>query len=57
MNFFVLNDDVKSIITKHLSSDCKINKKFMTKSDDTYMYVCTCMYVCMYIRMYMYVCM
>ena len=24
MNFFVLNDDVKSIIAKHLQNDCKI---------------------------------
>ncbi len=33
MNFFEL-DDVKSIITKHLTSDRKINKVFMTKPDD-----------------------
>jgi hypothetical protein len=34
MNFLDLNDDVKFIISKHLLSDCKINKKIMTKSDD-----------------------
>ena len=34
MNFLALNDDVKFIIAKHLTSDCKINKKFITKSDD-----------------------
>ena len=33
MKFFEL-DDVKSIITKHLTSDRKINKVFMTKPDD-----------------------
>ena len=34
MNFFDVNDDVKSIITKHLQSRCKINKKIVTKPDD-----------------------
>jgi hypothetical protein len=34
MNFFDLNDDVKSIITKHSTSDYKINKSLMTKPDD-----------------------
>ena len=34
VNFFDLNDDVKSIIAKHLTSDYKINKKIMTKPDD-----------------------
>ena len=29
-----LNDDVKLIISKHLQSDCKINLKVMSKSDD-----------------------
>jgi hypothetical protein len=33
MKFLDLNDDVKSSITKHITSDCKINKIFMTKSD------------------------
>jgi hypothetical protein len=31
MNFFDLNDDEKSIISKHLTNDCKINKIFVTK--------------------------
>ena len=34
MNFFDLNDDVKLIITKHLTIDCKMNKIFITKPDD-----------------------
>ena len=34
MNFLDLNDDVNFIISKHLQSDCKINKKSMAKSDD-----------------------
>jgi hypothetical protein len=34
MNFLDLNDDVKFIISKHLTSDCKINTIFMTKPDD-----------------------
>ena len=34
MKFLDLNDDVKSSITKHITSDCKINKIFMTKSDN-----------------------
>ena len=34
MNFFDLNDDVKLIITKHLTIDCKMNKFFITKPDD-----------------------
>ena len=34
MNFFDLNDDVKSIIAMHLTSNCKMNKIFMTKPDD-----------------------
>ncbi len=32
MNFLDLNDDVKSIISKHLH--CKIDKTCMTKPDD-----------------------
>jgi len=34
MNVLDLHDDVKVIIAKHLTSDNKINKIFMTKSDD-----------------------
>jgi hypothetical protein len=34
MNFFDLHNAVKLIISKHLLSDCKINKIFMTKPDD-----------------------
>ena len=34
MNFLELNDDVRSIIMKHLTSDFKINKTFMTKPYD-----------------------
>jgi hypothetical protein len=34
MNFFDLNDDVKSIITKHLLTDKAINKFFITEPDD-----------------------
>ena len=34
MNFLALNDDVKSIISNHLQSDCKINQIFMTEPDD-----------------------
>ena len=34
MNFLDLHDDVKVIIAKHLTSDNKINKIFMTKPDD-----------------------
>ena len=34
MNFLDLNDDVKSIISKHLQSDYKIDKRCMTKPDD-----------------------
>jgi hypothetical protein len=34
MDFLALNDDVKFIISKHLQSDCKINKIFMTEPDD-----------------------
>jgi len=34
MNFLDLHDDVKVIIAKHLTSDKKINKIFMTKPDD-----------------------
>ena len=34
MDFLALNDDVKFIISKHLQSDCKINKNFMTQPDD-----------------------
>jgi hypothetical protein len=34
MKFFDLNDDVKSIITKHSKSDYKINQIFMTKPVD-----------------------
>jgi hypothetical protein len=51
MSFFNLNDDVKSIITKHLSSDYKINKIFMTKPDA---YVCIYIhtYVCMYVNIH-----
>ena len=36
MNFFDLSDDVKSIIAKHLTSDCKINKIFMAEPDDDF---------------------
>jgi len=40
MSFLNLNDDVKSIIAKHLSSDQDINKKIMTKPDDfVYIYI------------------
>ncbi len=31
MNFLDLNDDVNVIIIKHLTSDYKINKIYMTK--------------------------
>ena len=34
MHFLDPHDDVQFIIAKHLTSDCKINKKFITKSDD-----------------------
>ena len=34
MIFLDLHDDVKSIISRHLQSDCKIIKKIMTKPDD-----------------------
>jgi hypothetical protein len=34
MNFLTLNDDVKFIISNHLQCDHKINKIFMTESDD-----------------------
>jgi hypothetical protein len=34
MNFFDLNDDVKSIIAKHLLTDKAINNFFVTKPDD-----------------------
>ncbi len=34
MNVLDLTDDVKFIISKHLLSDCKMNKTFMTESDD-----------------------
>ena len=34
MNVLTLNDDVKFIISKHLQSDCKINKIFMTEPND-----------------------
>ena len=34
MNFLDLNDDVNVIIIKHLTSDYKINKIYMTKPDD-----------------------
>jgi hypothetical protein len=34
MNFLDLHGDVKVIIAKHLTSDNKINKIFMTKPDD-----------------------
>ncbi len=33
MDFSALNDDVKFIISKHLASDLKINKIFMTNPD------------------------
>jgi len=36
MNFLDLNDDVKSIISKHLQSDYKIDKTCMTKPDDNF---------------------
>jgi hypothetical protein len=36
MSFFDPNDDVKSIIAKHLTNDQVINKKFMTKPDDDF---------------------
>ena len=29
MDYLALNDDAKFIISKHLQSDCKINKNFM----------------------------
>ena len=34
MSFFDLNDDVKSIIAKHLTNEQVINKHFTTKPDD-----------------------
>jgi hypothetical protein len=34
MNFFYLNDDVKSIITKHLLGDYFISTMFMSKHQD-----------------------
>jgi hypothetical protein len=34
MNFFDLNDDVKSISTKHLTCDCKIRTMFSSKHHD-----------------------
>jgi hypothetical protein len=34
MSLFYLNDDVKSIITKHLISDRKISTMLMSKHDD-----------------------
>jgi hypothetical protein len=34
MTFFDLNDDVKSIIAKHLTSDYKISTMFMSKHQD-----------------------
>jgi hypothetical protein len=34
MNFFDLNDDVKSIIAKHLTSEYTVNKTSMAKPDD-----------------------
>jgi hypothetical protein len=34
MNFFDLNDDVKSIITKHYASDYFISTMFMSKHPD-----------------------
>jgi hypothetical protein len=34
MNFLALNDDAQFIISKHLRSDFKSIKKFMTKCDD-----------------------
>ena len=34
MLFFALNDDVKSIITKHLIHDLSVNFFFMTPDDD-----------------------
>ena len=45
MNFLALNDDAKFIISKHLQSDHKINKIFMT-DPCVYVCVCTCMCVC-----------
>lgn len=34
MSFFDVNDDVKSIIAKHLTNEQVINKHFTTKPDD-----------------------
>ena len=34
MDFLVLNDDVKFIISKHLQSDCKIRTVFLSKHHD-----------------------
>ena len=64
MHFLDPHDDVQFIIAKHLTSDCKINKKFITKSDDDLQKILfgevkemkidiintyVCMHACMYV--------
>jgi hypothetical protein len=62
MSFFDLNDDVKSIIAKHLTNDYKISTMLMSKHYDLQKSLCMCVCVCVrarcvctYIHIYIYI--